>query len=207
VSGGPRFDELFGTEPAGPERERLLRTHELLVQAGPPPELAPTLERAPTPAAARALHRRRVKRRVVLLLAAAIAAGAMFAAGYAVADHRGTGGSSSSASTRTLALKGTSAAPHARATLEILPAQAGNWPMTLSVAGLPKLPPHTYYEVYLVRSGRTWASCGSFVVARSSRALTVTLNAPYALRPGDSWIVTRTGPQETGPGKAVLRPA
>jgi hypothetical protein len=202
----PEFDELLGAEPAGAERERLRRAHELLVQAGPPPELTPALERGPTRAAGRAVQRRQVKRRAVLLLAAAVAAGAMFAAGYAVADH-GTGSSAATTAAWTLALKGTAAVPRARATLEILPAQAGNWPMTLSVTGLPKLPPRAYYEVYLVRGRRPWASCGSFVVAGSSRAVTLTLNAPYALQPGDSWVVTRTRPGETGAGTTVLRPA
>ena len=40
---GPDFDELAGEVPAE-ERERLLRVHEMLVQAGPPPEIPPELE-------------------------------------------------------------------------------------------------------------------------------------------------------------------
>jgi hypothetical protein len=73
------------------------------------------------------------------------------------------------------------------------------------VTGLPKLPPRTYYEVYLFRDGHPWASCGSFVVSGSSQALRVSLNAPYKLHKGDSWVVTR---QTVGaePGKTVLRP-
>src|SRR5207249_1133991 len=43
----PDFDELIGAETSAAERERLRRTHELLVQAGPPPELTPQLRRAP----------------------------------------------------------------------------------------------------------------------------------------------------------------
>jgi hypothetical protein len=205
VNGEPQFDELLGAETTGAERERLRRTHELLLQTGPPPELTPALERGPARAAPRAGQQRRVKRRAVLLLAAAVAAGAVFAAGYTVG--RGRTGGAPTAVVRTLALKGTSAAPHARGTLEILPARDGNWPMTLSVTGLPELPAHTYYEVYLVRKEGLWASCGSFVVPGSSRAVTLTLNAPYALQPGDSWVVTRTGPGETGVGNPVLQPA
>ena len=37
---GPDFDELVGTDLEDGERQRLLRVHELLVEAGPPPELA-----------------------------------------------------------------------------------------------------------------------------------------------------------------------
>lgn len=37
----PTFDELIGPEVQGVERDRLARVHELLVQAGRPPELTP----------------------------------------------------------------------------------------------------------------------------------------------------------------------
>ena len=78
----PGFRELVGDDLPDEERDRLLRVHELLVQAGPPPELAPAL--ATTPVAesrVRLLPRRRA--RAVLLLAAALAA-VMFGAGYFV---------------------------------------------------------------------------------------------------------------------------
>ena len=69
-----------------------------------------------------------------------------------------------------------------------------------------KLPPHTYYEVYLVRNGKPWGQCGAFSVDGSSRVLTLTLNAPYKLKTGDSWVVTRPGPGGVEPGNTVLRP-
>jgi Anti-sigma-K factor rskA, C-terminal len=201
----PDFDELVGTETTGAERQQLQRAHELLLQAGPPPELTPRLETAPdVDGIARRHQRRVVKRRAMLLLAAALSIIAVFAAGYAVADHRG-GRSANPAASETLALRGTSFAPGARATLEVWHPQDGNWPMTLSVVGLPPLPPHSLYEVYLVRGGKPWGSCGTFRVSSSSGALSVRLNAPYALQKGDSWIVTRAGPGGE-PGKTVLRP-
>jgi hypothetical protein len=198
----PDFDELVGTEATGAERERLQRAHELLLQAGPPPELTPRLQTAPNMDARVAhLRRRVVKRRAMLLLAAALSIVVVFAAGYAVAQHRSSG-SAAPVAPRTLALKGTSVVPGAHATLEVWQAQNGNWPMTLSVEGLPK---HARYEVYLVRDGKPWGSCGGFVVSKSSGPLTLRLNAPYALRKGDTWIVTR---QVHGnePGSTVLRP-
>ena len=91
----------------------------------------------------------------------------------------------------TVALTGTTVAPHARARLEVWHARGGNRPLTLNVMGLPKLPPHTYYEVDLVPSGQPSESCGTFRVASASEAVTLTLNAPHALRTGDSWVVTR----------------
>lgn len=201
----PDFDELVGTEATGAERKRLREAHDLLLRAGPPPELTPKLKAGPNPGVARMQQRRRtVKRRSLVLLAAALSIGLVFAAGYAVSSHRG-GGTHSAAIVKTLELKGTAAVPGAQAELDVWQRRDGNWPMTLSVSGLPKLPPRTYYEVYLFRDGHPWASCGSFVVSGSSQALRVSLNAPYKLHKGDSWVVTR---QVAGsePGKTVMRP-
>ena len=202
----PEFNDLVGADTTGTERERLRRAHELLVQAGPPPELTPELRKGPSFRVVRLQQRRVVKRRAMLLLAAALSIVAVFAAGFAVADHRGGGSGKTVLAPETLALKGTAITPRARATLQVWHARSGNWPMTLSVTGLPKLPRHTYYEVYLVRNGKPWGSCGTFRVAGTSRAVTLTLNAPYSLRKGDSWIVTRPGPVGGEPGKTVLRP-
>ena len=200
----PDFDELVGAETSGAERERLRGAHELLLQAGPPAELPPQLQKAPGFGVSRLQQRRVVKRRTMLLLAAAVSIAAVFAAGFAVADQRG-GSTKTALVARTLSLKGTAAVPQARATLEVWHARAGNWPMTLSVVGLPKLPAHTYYEVYLVRDGKPWGSCGTFRVASSSKPVTLTFNAPYKLRKGDSWVVTRPVSGRE-PGRAVLRP-
>jgi hypothetical protein len=200
----PNFDELIGTEATRAERERLHHAHELLVQAGPPPELPPSLQKAPN-FGVFSLHQRRVvKRRALVLLAAALSVAVVFFAGYAV---RG-GGSSAKAPNPvvSLSLKGTSALPNAQATLEVWKARDGNWPMTLSVVGLPKLANHGYYEVYLVRNGRPWGLCGTFRAAGSSTALTVTLNAPYSLHKGDSWVVTRPDSSGAEPGQTVLSP-
>jgi hypothetical protein len=200
----PNFDELIGAEATGEERERLLHTHELLLQAGPPPELPPSLHKAPSfnrSGVVRLQHRRVVKRRALVLLAAALAVAAVFFAGYAV-----RGGSSKASPVAELALKGTRALPNARATLAVWHSRDGNWPMTLSVDGLPKLSDHGYYEVYLVRDGRPWGLCGTFRGAGTSKTLTVTLNAPYALRTGDTWVITRPTASGGEPGQTVLRP-
>lgn len=105
---------------------------------------------------------------------------------------------------RTLPLRGTSVAPRARARLEVWPPQGGNWPITLRVVGLPTLPPHTYYELDLVRDNKSWQPCGTFRLASSSPAVTLTLNAPVAFRKGDSWIVTRQTQGRAG-GATALR--
>jgi Anti-sigma-K factor rskA, C-terminal len=197
----PDFDELVGSEPLGGERERLRRAHELLVEAGPPQELPPALARGPDSERSKAVRRRQVKRRAFVLLAAALAVAAVFSSGYAVGNRHSTDVAG------LLGLKGTRAAPHARATLEILPATAGNWPMKLTVRDLPALPAHAYYDVYLVRKGERYLSCGRFVTAGGSAPFTVPLNAPYRLGPGDRWIVTRESPGSSDHGTTVLRPA
>jgi Anti-sigma-K factor rskA, C-terminal len=202
----PDFDELVGTETTGTERKRLREAHDLLLRAGPPPELTPKLKAGPNPGVARMQHRRRaVKRRSLALLAAALSIAVVFAAGYAVSSHRSGKSAAPPEIVKTLQLKGTAAVPDAQGTLAVWQRRDGNWPMTLNVTGLPKLPPRTYYEVYLFRDGHPWASCGSFVVSGTSSVLRVSLNAPYKLHPGDSWVVTR---QTVGsePGRTVLRP-
>jgi hypothetical protein len=199
----PDFDELVGFDVEGPERERLRRVHDLLVQAGPPAEISPELEAGPALAITLGRRRRPKARRTAMLLAAALAALALaFMGGYLAGNGNGGG----SASEKVLRLAGTPAAPHALASLQIEPVDAaGNWPMKLAVTGLPALPRRSYYEVYLVRGGKPWASCGSFVVS-SKQGTTVQLNAPYRLRAGDSWVVTRQTFRQQGAGTVVLRP-
>jgi hypothetical protein len=200
----PNFDELIGTEATGAERERLRHAHELLVQAGPPPELPPSLQKAPDFGVFSLQRRRAAKRRALVLLAAALSIAVVFFAGYAV---RGSGSSAGTKPEISLALRGTTAQPNARATLAVWHSRDGNLPMTLSVDGLAKLSHNRYYEVYLVRNGKPWGLCGTFRIGNSSKPLTVTLNAPYSLRSGDSWVVTAPDASGGEPGKTVLAPA
>jgi hypothetical protein len=202
VSRDRNLDELIGADTPVAERERLQRTHEMLLEAGPPPELSPKLEEGPTLGMTLS-KKRAVKRRAMLLLAAALAVVGVFLGGYAV----GNGGGSSPHSATSLSLKGTKLAPEAQATLEVWQSHAGNWPMTLTTVGLPPLQEHRYYEVYLVRHGKPWGACGAFRVPdNTEQPVTVTLTAPYTLQKGDSWVVTRPGAGSAEPGQTVLRP-
>lgn len=205
----PDFNDLVGTETTGAQRERLLQAHELLLQAGPPAELPPQLLKPPSMEVPRLEQRRKTKRRVLLLLAATLTVVAVFFAGYAVSNQRRGSAPKSSSTAKVIPLKGTALAPRARGTLEVWHSPDGNLPMRLNVVGLRKLPPHSYYDVYLVRDGQLepWGLCGSFVVGgSSSRVLTLKFNAPYGHEKGDSWVVTRPGPAGAEPGKTVLRP-
>ena len=211
------FNDIVDTEGLSPEEtDRLRRVHELLVEAGPPPELSAALRSAPRPGEVRFLRQLTGARKVPLLAAAIIVLGVAFTAGFAT----GKTSTASAKPVETLVLNGTSAAPHAHATLDVLPSVGGNWPMTLRVSGLPRVAAPTYYIVWLVRDGNTVAPCGQFVVAKSGSSLTLELSAPYALKHGDTWVVTRQrygkqtgsgvprgGYRPHGRSTMVLRPA
>jgi len=200
------FDELIDADVPGEERERLRGVHELLVTAGPPPELTPRLRHTPdTEGRSRSnvvtLPRLPLKRRTLLLIAAALVVLAAFVGGY------GAGQIHSSVSPEAiLPLRGTTGAPKALASLQIYALEAGNWPMTLTVKNLPKLPAHSYYEVYLVRHGKPYLSCGEFTVDGGSAPVTVKLNAPYVFKKGDTWVVTKQLQGNAKPGPEVLKP-
>jgi hypothetical protein len=196
----PEFDDVVGSEVERSERDRLRRVHDMLVAAGPPAELPPQLEAGPTLGRTLSRRPRRTSRRIALLAAALCVLAVTFLVGY-IAGNDGPGGG------RTLSLSGTNAAPNALAALRILPADtSGNWPMRLTGTGLPRLTGERYYEVFLVRNGKVFAPCGSFVAKSAKSALDVTLNAPYRLQPHDSWIVTRQHSGDRTPGVVVLRP-
>jgi hypothetical protein len=201
VSPDPDFDELIADAEPG-EQERLRRVHDMLVVAGPPPELTPQMEAGPTlgMTIGGRPSRRHTQRRVALLAAAIVVLLLAFLVGYVT-------GNDSKVSGRLLKLQGTAVAPNAQASLRLEDVDpAGNWPMELAAVGLPKLPPKGYYEVFLVRNGKPWAPCGSFVVKNAKVGVSVRLNAPYRLRRTDTWIVTRQtwGNRDAGP--VVLKP-
>jgi hypothetical protein len=195
----PRFDDLIEDDVTGAERARLEKVHELLVAAGAPPELSPKLESGPTLAMTLGKADKPRGRRLALLAATVAILAAAFLLGY-LAGNRG----GELASAQTLQLTGTHAAPSALASLQILPSDmSGNWPMKLTATGLPKLGRRWYYEVFLVRNGKIFAPCGSFV---SNGTADVTLNAPYRLQPHDTWLVTKQHWGEHETGTVVLRP-
>ncbi len=197
----PDFDQLVGADAEGSERDRLRRVHDLLVQAGPRAELSPEMEAGPTLGMTLGRPRRRVRRTAMLLAAAVAVIALAFLAGYVTGN-----GSGNPSNVRTLELAGTPAAPNALASLQIEPVDtAGNWPMKLTVTGLPRLHGRAYYEVFLMRGGKPYAPCGGFKVA-SDRGTTVELNAPYRLRTNDTWVVTRQSLDVHHLGPIVLKP-
>ena len=130
MSKPPDFRDLVGEDLSPEERARLERVHDMLITAGPPPELPPELQMVPSERSAvepTGLPRRRVG--AALALAAAIALLA-FLGGY-IAGHSGAGESFQSVQNVTL---GNS---EASAVVRFGPMDAnGNTTMDVKVKGL-----------------------------------------------------------------------
>jgi Anti-sigma-K factor rskA len=179
----PDFDILVGSDLDAAERERLRRVHDLLVEAGPPPELP---DRAPVAP----LARRRRRRGALLAVAAALAVAA-FALGIAVGD-----GSRGRATDFVVPMTGTDAAADASASLVVYELDdAGNWPMELEVEGLPPSATDSVYELWLTRDGRAVAICGSFLTQDDGTA-SVPMNAPWPLDDFDGWLILEEGSKQ-----------
>ena len=199
----PDFDDLVGRDVPDEERARLLRAHQLLVEAGPPPELSPELDAVPWPEESQ-IRPFKPRPRRSLLLAAALAT----AIGIGFLLGQSTGPNSSSVqAVRVVKLAGTNLDSDARGTLELGKADAGgNWPMILHARGLQQLPDGGYYDLYLTKGGKPVVLCGTFNVKGGE--VVVTFSAAYDLShfDKDGWVVTRQRPQNHEPTEIVLKP-
>jgi hypothetical protein len=186
----PDLHELVGDDVPADELERLRRVHELLVRAGPPPELPDELAVAPEPEATIALLPKR-HWRPLAALAAALALVA-FGGGWLASSARDSDdGESFPAIEFRVPMAGTPSAPHAVASIAVAERdKAGNWPLAMTIRGLPA---GAHYELWLTKKGKLAALCGPF---RTGGDLVVYLNAPYKLRQYDGWVVTRTGEKQ-----------
>lgn len=181
----PDFEELVGTDLEPSERDRLLRVHELLVAAGPPPEpSAPSV--APSTAAFSRLPLRR-RRGGVLALAAALGL-LVFAVGVLVGQT-----TEGPETFDEITMTGTARAEGAGATLVLFDADAaGNWPMEIRVTGLEPTADERPYELWLTDGGELSVLCGSFLVAPGGTTV-APMNAPYRLKEFDGWVVVEEG--------------
>lgn len=189
------FHELVGDEPFEPgEEARLRRVHELLLAAGPPEELPPSLAEPPAERSARVIDFPGVPRRrlgAALVLAASLAA-VFFGGGYYVGAQK-----HAFEAEHTFTMRGPN--PAAFASIRMAPADAAfNWPLEIQVRGLKDLPKGGYYELLLTKDGKRGPSCGTF--RTHDGKTTIVLNAPYPLRRWNGWIVIAHYPNEkTGP--------
>ena len=180
---GPDFADLVGEEVPAEERARLLRAHEALLAAGPPPDLPPSL------AAPRVRRLSRTRRRAGALALAAALSLTAFGAGYAVAEQRADEAFETDFVVEMLGA--TSGSPVVASLAVGVKDDDGNWPMRMTVSGLEALPAGKRYELVLTKDGRPAASCGTFAI-EDARTV-VYLNAPYRLRRYDGWAITREG--------------
>jgi hypothetical protein len=188
--------ELVGDDLAPDEEARLRRVHELLIAAGPPAELPPSLAEPPAEKRGRVaefpLPRRRLG--VAIVLAASLAA-IFFGGGYWLGSAK-----HSFETEATFTMHGTS--PTAFASVRLAQAdEAFNWPLQLRVRGLKDLPKGGYYELLLTKDGRQGPSCGTF--RTHDGATEIVLNAPYPLRNWDGWVVVAHYPDDHTSGPVL----
>jgi hypothetical protein len=193
MSRPPDFDELVGGIEQPDERDRLRRVHELLVEAGPPPELSRELAAVPAePAAveeepdASWLPPRRLGAAIVLAAAVLVAT---FGIGYLVG---GSGDDSSETAagveiSNIVPLRGTG---DASGVVNVGKRDAdGNWPMIITVRGLKQLQDGDYYELALTMHGKPIVTCGTFNVSGKDQT-SLRMIAAYNLKAFDGWVVT-----------------
>jgi hypothetical protein len=200
------FEELIGEELAPEERERLRRAHDLLIAAGPPPELPPSLaepgavEAEPTPF----FNRRR--NATLLVLAAALGALA-FGIGYLTGGR--SDNSDSFAAKKTIVMHGTTTAPPGAIASIALGERddAGNWQMLVRASNLAKLKPGRYYTLWLTRKGRAVAPCGSFVVSGGDATTEARFTVAYKRKNFDGWVLTEQARGDRTAGPVLLRTA
>jgi hypothetical protein len=182
----PDFDELVGPVDAS-ERDRLRRVHDLLVAAGPPPDLSLELRTPPEAEEAEVPPVMPRRQRATLLALAAALAVAAFGLGVYIAQPTGP------SPERVVEMTG---AGGATASLEIFAAdEAGNWPMELHVDGLGDDADGRPYELWLTKRGKLKALCGAFI-ADGDGTTNAPMNAPWRLKDFDGWVIVEAGSNE-----------
>jgi hypothetical protein len=162
--------------------------HDLLVAAGPPEELPPSLAQPPSGRrGGRVVSFPGPRRR--------LGAGLAHAAAIAVALVGGGDGAGAQKhavkSEEAFVMRGPS--PSAFASIKMAAMDsAHNWPLLVDAHGLKDLPEGGYYELLLTRDGKLGPSCGTFRTHRG--AVTIELNAPYDLRKWNGWVVVAHTP-------------
>lgn len=183
---GPDFRELIGDDVPAEERARLERAHDLLIAAGPPPELTPALETPPAPGTnVASLPRRRLG--TALVLAAALVLSA-FAAGFLIGDRSEDSRAVAGFEAERTVLLGESGSTVAVVRLGKAD-RNGNHPMLVTVEGLERQPRGDYYSLFMLKNGKPVALCGTFNVA-GKEATTVRLTTGYGFGSYDGLMLT-----------------
>jgi hypothetical protein len=187
----PEFDDLVEGVESPDEQARLRRVHELLREAGPPPELSPVLSSMAPPEEEPAdeadvawLPPRRLGAALVLAATLLLAS---FAVGYFAGNNRSNGGTESLKVTRTVVLHGQGQSTGVVSVGEI--DADGNTPMLITVRGLSPVPDGDYYTLALTKHGKPIVTCTTFNVGDRDTN-TIDLVAAYDLDSFDGWAVT-----------------
>ena len=197
------FDELAGGDDLTPEEAaRLRRVHDLLVQAGPPPELPRRLEEPDAPPdEAEVLHFPLRRRLAVTIVAAAAMVIAGFGIGFLVGHSKAK--PESFVAERVVSMHGKTPGAAVGVLRVGEKDEVGNWPMQFEVRGLPtQAERNAEYELWLTKDGKPAVSCGTFRV--HDNVTTVRLSVPYTFSEYDGWVVTKQAPGQEAPGEVVL---
>jgi len=193
----PDLRDLLGDDLPPEEAGRLGRVHDLLVAAGPPPELSPALERTPPPPTATITRLVARRWKATALLAAAVAVAA-FGLGY-LAGSSGNGNSGSGeafAAQRVVRLHGSGAMREATVVVRLGKRDStGNLPMAVRAEGLRHLPPGQFYYLYMTKGGKRIVVCASFNVDGGNKETTLRFVVGYPLKPFDGFAVAQWRPQ------------
>ena len=196
------FDDLVDLTGVSPEdRARMQRVHELLVAAGPPADLPSGLRQAPADVGgAKVVAFPRRRRTAAAILIAAAVAVACFSGGYVLANQAHHGNS-----LRAIRVVGLSGEQNSLASLTVGAADAnGNWPMKLTVKGLPPLKAKaSHYILMLTRGGKPIWVCGMFKVGAHGTT-TVSFSVPYRITSRTTWAVTKMTNGARFPGHVVM---
>ena len=186
MSRHPDFHDLVGNDLEPGERERLQRVHDMLIAAGPPPELPQELAEPPRPEGKLVeLARRRLRTGLVLAAAIVLAA---FAVGYLL-GARGEDSSPASFTAEKTAVLGSS--PDRLAVVRIGQIDKdGNRPMEVSVDGLDRLKDGDYYTLFMTRNGKPIVTCGTFNVSDEG-VTTLRLSVAYDLERFDGLMLAK----------------
>ena len=199
MSRPPQFRDLIGNDLSPGERERLERVHDMLVAAGPPPELPQELADPPRPEG-RLVELARQRLRTGLVLAAALVI-ATFAFGYFLGARGDDSGSVAITPVKTAVL-GKSADRHAIVQVGDRDAN-GNRPMVLTVKGLDRLSGGDYYTLFMTRNGKPLVTCGTFNVGEDG-VTTVRFSVAYDLKGYDGLMIAKYSKREHA-DKPLLR--
>lgn len=197
--------DLIDTGDLDPiEEDRLRRVHDLLMQAGPPAELPPALANPGEPPSAEIVQFPSLPKRrwAVAAVAAAAVAVAAFGGGYLFGHSKARPASFNAE--RVVEMTSPQQGVAGLAVLRVERADAAhNWPMELTVQGLPEQPQRqAYYELWLTKGGKPILVCATFRV--HGKSTTVRVSVPYSLKGFDGWVVTSHTPGQAEPGPVVL---